>query len=96
MYRREVRLRVSRPEVLTFLLQEDRFPRALYHTLLEVESCLLTMPKHEKPLNLVKKLQRVLLNAKPQELKQEKLHEFIDQLQLGLITINDSISKTYF
>lgn len=96
MYRREVRLRVSRPDVLKFLLQEDRFPRALYHTLLEVESCLHTMPKHEKPLLLVKKLQRVLLRAKPQELKQEKLHEFIDVLQLGLITINDSISKTYF
>jgi uncharacterized alpha-E superfamily protein len=96
MYRREVRLRVSRPDVLKFLLQEDRFPRALYHTLLEVESCLHTMPKHEKPLRLVQKLQRVLLRAKPQELKQEKLHEFIDVLQLGLITINDSISKTYF
>jgi len=96
MYRREVRLRVSRPDVLTFLLQEDRFPRALYHTLLEVESCLHAMPKHEKPLRLVKKLQRVLQRAKPQELKQEKLHEFIDVLQLGLITINDSISKTYF
>jgi uncharacterized alpha-E superfamily protein len=96
MYRREVRLRVSRPDVLKFLLQEDRFPRALYHTLLEVDSCLQTMPKHEKPLRLVKKLQRVLQRAKPQELKQEKLHEFIDQLQLGMITINDSISKTYF
>jgi uncharacterized alpha-E superfamily protein len=77
-------------------LQEDRFPRALYDTLLEVESCLHAMPKHEKPLRLVKKLQRVLQRAKPQELKQEKLHEFIDVLQLGLITINDSISKTYF
>jgi uncharacterized alpha-E superfamily protein len=96
MYRREVRLRVSRPDVLRFLLQEARFPRALYHTLLEVESCLLTMPKHEKPLRLLKKLQRVLKLAKPQELKQQKLHEFIDELQLGLITINDSISKTYF
>jgi uncharacterized alpha-E superfamily protein len=96
MYRREVRLRVSRPDVLRFLLQEERFPRALFHTLLEVESCLHTMPKHEKPLRLVKKLQRVLKNAKPQELKQEKLHEFIDVLQLGLITINDSIDKTYF
>jgi uncharacterized alpha-E superfamily protein len=96
MYRREVRLRVSRPDVLKFLLQEERFPRALFHTLLEVESCLHTMPKHEKPLRLIKKLQRVLKNAKPQELKQEKLHEFIDVLQLGLITINDSIDKTYF
>jgi len=96
MYRREVRLRVNRSDVLRFLLQEERFPRALYHTLLEVESCLHTMPKHEKPLRLVKKLQRVLQRAKPQELKQEKLHEFIDQLQLGLITINDSINKTYF
>jgi hypothetical protein len=41
-------------------------------------------------------LQRKLLGAKPQELVQEKLHDFIDELQLELIKVNDSISKVYF
>jgi uncharacterized alpha-E superfamily protein len=96
MYRREMRQRVRRPDVLKFLLQEKRFPRAFHHTLCEVESCLHDLPHNEKPLQLVGKLKTKLLRAKPQELMQEKLHEFIDVLQLGLIKIHQSIHETYF
>jgi len=96
MYRREMRSRIRRSDVLQFLLQEDRFPRAFYHTLQEVKSCLNDLPHNEKSLQLVAKLQRKLQRAKLQELKQEKLHLFIDELQLGLIKINDSIYETYF
>ena len=96
MYRLGVRLRISRPEVLKFLLQEKRFPRACHHSLCEVESCLNTLPHNEKPLRAVTSLRKKLMRAKPQELKQEKLHAFIDGLQLGLIKVNDSINKTYF
>jgi uncharacterized alpha-E superfamily protein len=96
MYRREMRLRISRPDVLRFLLQEERFPRAFFHTLREVESCLDGLPHNEKSMKLVKKLQQRLLRAKPEKLKQEKLHDFIDDMQLGLIKINASISTTYF
>ena len=94
MYRREMRLRISRPDVLKFLLQHDKFP--LSHTLLEVESCLNSLPRNEKPLALTTKLRNQLKRAKPQTLKQEKLHEFIDKTQLGLIKIHNEIDKTYF
>jgi len=96
MYRREMRLRVRRPDVLKFLLQEQRFPRSFHHSLREVESCLNELPASEKLLKLVSRLQRKLMSAKPQELKQEKLHDFIDELQLGLIGIDNAISQTYF
>jgi uncharacterized alpha-E superfamily protein len=96
MYRREMRLRVRRPDVLKFLLQEQRFPRAFHHSLREVESCLNELPHNEKLLKLVTRLQRKLMSARPQELKQEKLHDFIDELQLGLIDINNGINQTYF
>jgi uncharacterized alpha-E superfamily protein len=96
MYRRGMRLRIRRPDVLKFLLQEERFPRALSHTLLEAESCLRELSHNEKPLQLLTRLQRKLKRAKPDELLQEKLHDFIDEMQLGLISISDSIEKTYF
>jgi uncharacterized alpha-E superfamily protein len=96
MYRRQMRLRVRRPDVLKFLLQEEHFPRSFYHTLREVEHCLAVLPRNEKTLQLTTKLQRTLLAAKPQDLKQEKLHDFMDELQLGLIKIHDSIHTTYF
>ena len=96
MYRRKMQLRIRRPDVLKFLLQEERFPRALSHTLGEAESCLKDLSHHEKPLQLLTRLQRKLKSAKPDELDQEKLHAFIDGMQLGLISISDSIKKTYF
>lgn len=96
MYRREMRLRIRRPDVLKFLLQEERFPRAFHHTLCEVENCLNDLPHNEKPLQLVHKLMGKLVRAKPQQLKQEKLHDFIDVLQLGLIKVHESINETYF
>lgn len=96
MYRREIRQRVRRPDVLKFLLLEARFPRAFHHTLSEVESCLNDLPHNEKPLQQVSKLQNKLMRAKPQNLNQEKLHDFIDVLQLSLIKIHDCIHETYF
>ncbi len=96
MYRRVMRLRISRPDVLKFLLHEKSFPRAFYHTLCEVESCLEDLPHNEDPLQELTVLKRKLLDAKPQELKQEKLHDYIDELQSGLNRLNNSISETYF
>jgi len=96
MYRREMRQRIQRADVLKFLLQEEHFPRSFYHALCQAHSCLSNLPHNEKPLKLLTKLQKTLLEAKLQEFGQEKLHEFIDELQLGVIKINDSIDETYF
>lgn len=96
MYRREVRLRIRRPDVLKFLFHEDRFPRSFYHCLCEVESCLKDLPKNTKPLKLLSQLQRKLLRTKPESLSQEKLHDHIDELQFGLIKIGNSVSESYF
>ena len=96
MYRREMRSRIRRSDVLQFLLQEDRFPRAFFHALGEVKACLHDLPHNEKPLEHVAKLHRKVQRAKLAELRQEKLHVFIDELQFGLIKIHDSINQTYF
>lgn len=96
MYRREMHQRIRRGDVLKFLLQQENFPRSFYHALCQVNTCLSNLPRNEKTLQLLTKLQKKLLLAKLEELSQEKLHDFIDDLQLGVIRINDSISKTYF
>jgi uncharacterized alpha-E superfamily protein len=96
MYRREVRLRIRRPDVLKFLLQEDRFPRAFNHCLNEVKSCLEDLPTNEKPLKQLATLQAKLMRTKPQSLTQQKLHDYLDALQLGLIKVDDCVRETYF
>ena len=96
MYRREMRLRISRPDVLKFLLQEDRFPRALAHAVMQIEKCLMELPDYEAILPTVHALHKQLMQSKPQKLQQEKLHEFIDELQLALSKIHDAVSERYF
>lgn len=96
MYRRKIQVRVRRPDVLDFLLKSRQFPRAFYHTICEVGGCLKDLPRNEKPLDQMKKLQNKVLRVDPRKLDQEKLHVFIDDLQLGLGTLHSLIVKTYF
>lgn len=96
MYRRTTRIRVRRPDVLRFLFQEAVFPRSVAHATGEVESCLSHLPLNEKPLKAIRSLRRKVLRTKPDGLRQEHLHEFIDELQAGLARVHNSIAASYF
>jgi len=96
MYRRAMRLRIRRPDVLKFLLLEEKFPRSLLHALHQVEYCLMQLPNYEEPILLIRQLEEALVEANPQVLIQDKLHIFIDEMQLGLINIFNKVDETYF
>ena len=95
-HRRAVQVRVRRPDVLRFLFQERRFPRAFYHTVCEAETCLHALPHNEKPRRAVTRVKNKVMRVKPDSLSQIELHEFIDQLQLGLARVHDAIAASYF
>jgi uncharacterized alpha-E superfamily protein len=96
MYRRAMQVRVRRPDVLRFLIKERLFPRAFYHALMEVESCLLVLPRRKVPLGQLQDLQELVRESQPDALDQQSLHEFIDRLERGLIALHGEISATYF
>ena len=96
MYRRIVQVRVRRPDVLKFLLKERKFPRALYHTLCEVEECLNNLPRNEDSIKSIQTLQNMVLKANPDKLAQAELHKFLDNLQKGLIKTSETITNSYF
>lgn len=96
MYRRIVQVRINRPDVLKFLLQEKRFPRAFLHAICEVKTCLDDLPRNEAPLKLIKTTQDKVMSADLNQLEQDQLHAFIDDLQVGLIHVHDAITETYF
>lgn len=96
MYRRHMRLRVSRKDVLSFLFHEEKFPRSLSHALQQVEFCLAALPNSKSAIELVKALKDQLLIGQPQMLEQQMLHEFIDMLQQGINDIHNETSEIYF
>ncbi len=96
MYRRHMQVRVRRTDVLTFLLQNTQFPRAFLHCLDAVENCLHNLPRSDAPLRVVASDKRFVKEARVAALQQSALHEFIDELQLGLGNLHTQIANTYF
>jgi uncharacterized alpha-E superfamily protein len=96
MYRREVQGPVRRKKVLSFLFRDRYFPRAFNHCLCEVETCLQKLPRNDRPLQTVTRLQHRIAEANVGQLKQDELHEFIDDLQLALIELHNQIKDAYF
>jgi len=96
MYRRAMQVRVRRREVLQFLFHNEQFPRAVRHALGEVESCLGNLPRNKKALARLNTLKKHLASGRPEDLDQQALHQFIDDLELELIGLHDAISATYF
>lgn len=96
MYRKDVQLAVSWRAAVVYLLQNDTLPRAIAHCLDRVEEGLGCLPEPQRGLMAVRKVRRQLNNINVAGLNEEKLHEEVDSLQVGLSGINTAISKSWF
>ncbi len=96
MYRRYVHVRVRGVEVLRYLLQDEYFPRAINHSLAQVEQCLRNLPLNEAPQYALVKAQRMVRNAKIEKIVHDNLNDYINKLQLAFIAINAELTSTYF
>ncbi len=96
MYRQQVRRSVVDREVITFLMTDPHFPRAVGYCLAELNNSLRALPRYETALRGVLRLQRITgdLDVGPMDL--EDLREFIDTLQLELSYVNNRIAETWF
>ena len=96
MYRRTIQVRVRRPDVLKFLLKDKKFPRSFFHALLEVKTCLRHLPRNDELIAELNEVGKKVLRADQAVLAQNELHKFIDELQLGLGDLHNSITEQYF
>jgi uncharacterized alpha-E superfamily protein len=96
MYRLSRRTRVSRTDVLEFVLRGEQFPRACGFCLRQIEQCLLALPRSAGVLDALAGVIRFLSEAELASLDQPGLHQLIDRLQLHIIGVHDGIAQTYF
>lgn len=96
MYRLEMQVRVQRAVVLQFLFQSRKFPRSVLRCLDELAGRLDMLPNAEAPLRVVNRMKRTLTDAEVRGLSQESLHDFIDELQIGLGEVHSSLDATFF
>ncbi len=93
MYRMGRRTRVSRIDVLEFLLRDVEFPRACLFCLKQVAAVLRTLPRSAGVLDTTAGACHFLDEA---ALDQAGVHALVDQLQLHIIAVHDGIASTYF
>ncbi|MDT8438985.1 MAG: alpha-E domain-containing protein [Wenzhouxiangellaceae bacterium] len=97
MYRRHVRLRVTGPDVLRFLLRDRLFPRSVMFCLEQVEHLLAELPgDDDNALRATLAVKRQLDQVRVIRLTGEPLAEFIDRVQIELADIGDAIAGTWF
>lgn len=96
MYRLRCQVRVSRSQVLDFLLKDPDFPRSVHCCLLGVESQLRRFGSRRKPFRRNRDLIEHLLDVDPGALPQARFHEWIDEVQLELSELSAAISDSFF
>jgi uncharacterized alpha-E superfamily protein len=96
MYRQYVRRHIRPDIVLGFLLHDVHFPRAMAHTLGEIQSCLTLLPRNEETLQSISELSRQVLASDVGTLYPQGLHAFLDKLQLELGGLHQEIVRTWF
>lgn len=96
MYRRSEQVQVRRGPVLRFIFQNSGFPRSVRwcidHTRLGLER----LPRNEASLRVVGRLARVVDGVELAGLSQTDLHDFVDELQLGIADLHGEIAGTWF
>jgi uncharacterized alpha-E superfamily protein len=96
MYRQQVRRAIVDREVITFLMTDTRFPRAVGYCLGELDHSLRVLPRYEAALRGVLRLQRITDDLDVGPMTLEDLRAFIDSLQLELSYVHDRIAETWF
>lgn len=96
MYRQNMNVKVKRTQVLSFLMQSETFPRSILFCINDIGLRLSELPHNEAPLRQLMKVKRWVSEQEVQTLKQQGLHDAIDDIQLELSKVHNSVSQHYF
>ena len=95
-FRRAMPARPQGGSTLRFLLQDDRFPRAVSACLSEVRSHLKELPRAEDAIDACADASLLVASAPIARLTLSGLGEFLDEVQIALGELHVRIDATYF
>ncbi len=98
MYRQHVRRPVNGKDALEFLLTDKHLPRSYAFCLNHLDESMRTIGVDDKPREAIGVLKHQLSLADFNLLAGDPvaLHEFLDNLQLGMLSVSAAISTAYF
>lgn len=95
-FRRAMPARPHGDSTLRFLLQDDRFPRAVGACLTEARAQLKGLPRSEHAQEACQNASMVVASASVARLAVGGLEEFLEDVQLALVDIHKQADDTYF
>jgi uncharacterized alpha-E superfamily protein len=95
-YRRAMPARPQGGSTLRFLLQDDRFPRAVSACLTETRAQLKGLARAEEALDACTTASMIVASAAVPHLTLGGLSEFLDEVQVALDDVHREIDQTYF
>ncbi|MFV8819229.1 alpha-E domain-containing protein [Haliea sp. E17] len=95
-YRRTIGPLIEADAVVDFMFCEASLPRSVKFCLDGIRKELTPLHNNKEALRVLESSRRKLTRFNADETQPEKLHQFIDRLQLNLNTLSDSICETWF
>ena len=96
MYRRHGSNRVDGEGVVSYLVRDVQFPRAVVYCLDEIETRLANLPHNIDPLRALRVARRRIDRITGDDLAPYRRHETLDHIQEDLARIHDSVAAEYF
>jgi uncharacterized alpha-E superfamily protein len=98
MYRRHVRIRVSGPSVLRFLLQDREFPRSVVFCLNTIASAFPSLPANRKIERAIERTRALIQDADVESLLAAEggLGKLMDEIQIGLGDLHEALAQSWF
>ena len=96
MFRRTVRAGISGPDALRFLLRDPQFPKSVEFSLTRISQSLLELPRYEQAMACCAGVEKLLVDASVDDLAANGLHEYVDDLQVGIAGLHSALTETYF
>ncbi len=95
-FRRAMPARPQGGSTLRFLLQDDRFPRAVNACLAEARTQLKVLPFSEDAQDACQTASMIVASASPARLVVDGLAAYLDELQQALAEVHRSVDTTFF
>jgi len=95
MYRQYVRRRITGVDVLRFLINDRDFPRSVMHCAGQLADAAAALPRHVETRQKVAVLQANLDALHLESLSYETVHQFVDELQIEIADLNNSVFETW-
>ena len=95
-FRKVSRGDIEKESVINFLFKDDNFPRSIYRCLTILKKSFLSLPKNNLALTSTEKFLKSLDSSRVGRYDDKKIHEFIENTQKRISSIDQIISKSYF